>query len=200
MQKKTSRYGQPATDLILKLFESIHPLSDDLKQLIEMHSYVIDVKAGVRLVDIGQVQKQIYFILQGGVHSYYIDPKGNEISSWLLYEGDLAIAVYSFFSQKPSFEAIETLEPCSLLVLSYEKLNELYYKIPEFNFIGRVLTERYYIKSEEKANELRMLSAVERYRNLIERYPEVLKRTPLGIVASYLGITRSTLSRVRAKV
>jgi hypothetical protein len=79
-------------------------------------------------------------------------------------------------------------------------LIELYHKFPEFNFIGRVLTERYYIKSEEKANELRMLPAAERYRNLIERYPEVLKRTPLGIVASYLGITRSTLSRVRAKV
>lgn len=200
MQKKTSKYNQPPSDMILKLFESIHPLSDDLKQLIEMHSYVIDVKARVRLIDIGQVQKQIYFILKGGVRSYYIDPTGNEISSWLLYEGDLAIAVYSFFSQKPSFEAIETLEPCQLLVLSYEKLIELYHKFPEFNFIGRVLTERYYIKSEEKANELRMLSAAERYRNLIERYPEVLKRTPLGIVASYLGITRSTLSRVRAKV
>ncbi|WP_336834430.1 Crp/Fnr family transcriptional regulator [Sphingobacterium siyangense] len=200
MQKKTNRYSQSATDLIVKLFESIHPLSDDLKQLIEKHSYVIDVKAGVRLIDIGQVQKQIYFILQGGVHTYYIDPAGNEISSWLLYEGELAIAVYSFFSQKPSFEAIETLEPCRLLVLSYEKLNELYHKFSEFNFIGRVLTERYYIKSEEKANELRMLPAVERYRNLVERYPELLKRTPLGIVASYLGITQSTLSRIRAKV
>ncbi|KKO89723.1 cyclic nucleotide-binding protein [Sphingobacterium sp. Ag1] len=200
MQKKTNRYSQLATDLIVKLFESIHPLSNDLKQLIETHSYVIDVKAGVRLIDIGQVQKQIYFILQGGVHTYYIDPAGNEISSWLLYEGELAIAVYSFFSQKPSFEAIETLEPCRLLVLSYEKLNELYHTFPEFNFIGRVLTERYYIKSEEKANELRMLPAVDRYRNLVERYPEILKRTPLGIVASYLGITQSTLSRIRAKV
>ncbi|WP_343319254.1 Crp/Fnr family transcriptional regulator [Sphingobacterium multivorum] len=200
MQKKTNRYSQSATDLIVKLFESIHPLSNDLKQLIETHSYVIDVKAGVRLIDIGQVQKQIYFILQGGVHTYYIDPAGNEISSWLLYEGELAIAVYSFFSQKPSFEAIETLEPCRLLVLSYEKLNELYHTFPEFNFIGRVLTERYYIKSEEKANELRMLPAVDRYRNLVERYPEILKRTPLGIVASYLGITQSTLSRIRAKV
>lgn len=200
MQKKTNRYSQSATDLIVKLFESIHPLSDDLKQLIETHSYVIDVKAGVRLTDIGQVQKQIYFILQGGVHTYYIDPAGNEISSWLLYEGELAIAVYSFFSQKPSFEAIETLEPCRLLVLSSEKLNELYHKFPELNFIGRVLTERYYIKSEEKANELRMLPAVDRYRNLVERYPEILKRTPLGIVAPYLGITQSTLSRIRAKV
>jgi len=52
MQKKTNRYSQPATDLILKLFESIHSLSDDLKQLIETHSYVIDVKARVRLIDI----------------------------------------------------------------------------------------------------------------------------------------------------
>jgi len=200
MQKKTNRDNQPAADLILKLFESIHPLSDDLKLLIETHSYVIDVEAKVRLIDIGKVQKQIYFILQGGVRSYYIDPAGNEISSWLLFEGELAIAVYSFFSQKPSFEALETLEPCSLLVLSYAKLNELYHQFPEFNFIGRVLTERYYIQSEEKANELRMLPAIERYRNLIERYPAVLKRTPLGIVASYLGITQSTLSRIRAKV
>lgn len=76
-------------------------------------------------------------------------------------------------------------------------LDQLYQHYIEFNFIGRKLTEQYYIKNEAQANNLRMLNARQRYDQLLESNPELISRVPLGYIASYLGITQATLSRVR---
>lgn len=189
-----------AHERIVALFNRIHPISAGLSESIRQYSKVVTVEKKTQLLRNGETCKSIYFILQGGVRTYYIDKEGNDITSWLLFEGELAISVYSFFSQRPSFEALETLERCTLLALSYEKLSLLYHQYPEFNFIGRHLTEQYYIRSEAKANALRMLSAKERYLDLLQNRPQLLTRVPLGYIASYLGINQSTLSRIRASI
>ncbi|MCA5004554.1 Crp/Fnr family transcriptional regulator [Sphingobacterium bovistauri] len=186
--------------LVINIFERIHPLSENLKEKIFEGSDVIHIKKKDVLLNIGETSKYIYFIYNGSLRSYYLDQEGKDNTSWFLFENELAISVYSFFTQKPSFEAVETLEDCVLLRLSFKKLQQLYLEFPEFNYIGRILTEQYYIRSEEKANSLRMLSAKERYQQLIERYPEIIKRASLGYIASYLGITQHTLSRIRSKV
>lgn len=187
-------------NLVINIFERIHPLSENLKEKIFEGSDVIQIKKKDVLLNIGETSKYIYFIYKGSLRSYYLDQEGKDNTSWFLFENELAISVYSFFTQKPSFEALETLEDCVLLRLSFTKLQQLYLEFPEFNYIGRILTEQYYIRSEEKANSLRMLSAKERYLQLIECEPEIIKRTSLGHIASYLGITQHTLSRIRAKV
>lgn len=185
---------------VISLFESIFPLEEALKEDIKNWSEVISVKKKEKLVHQGETSKYIYFIYKGAIRSYYTNQEGHENISWLLFENELAIAVYSFFSQKPSFETLETLEDSILLRLSFEKLNQLYLTYPSFNYIGRLLTEQYYIRSEEKANALRMLTAKERYATLLSQYPQVIQRVSLGHIASYLGITQHTLSRIRSQI
>ncbi|MNR16719.1 hypothetical protein D3C85_1333380 [compost metagenome] len=73
----------------------------------------------------------------------------------------------------------------------------MYLKYMDFNFIGRKLTEYYYIRNEIQANDLRMLSAKERYEQLLKRSPQLFQRVSLGHIASYLGISQETLSRIR---
>lgn len=185
---------------VISIFNSIHPVSENLKEKIFEGSDVIQIKKKNLLLDIGETSKYIFFIYKGALRSYYLDQEGKDNTSWFLFENELAISVFSFFSQKPSFEALEALDDCILLRLSFAKLQKLYLEFPEFNYIGRILTEQYYIRSEEKANALRMLSAKERYLQLLERYPEIIPRVSLGHIATYLGITQHTLSRIRAKV
>ena len=191
---------QNAYKKILELFNGIYPISSGLAEGISQCSELIHCNKRAHLLHIDKTCKSIYFILRGGVRTYYIDREGNDVTSWLLFEGELAISVYSFFSQQPSFEAIEALEDCTLLRLSHEKLSLLYRQHLEFNYIARYLTEQYYIRSEAKANALRMLSAKERYLDLLENRPQLLARVPLGYIASYLGITQSTLSRIRGSI
>ena len=74
----------------------------------------------------------------------------------------------------------------------------LYRNCLEFNFIGRVLTEKYYRLSEQRLYSLRMQRAIERYDFIMERFPQIILRVPSKYIASYLGITEETLSRIRA--
>lgn len=184
---------------IIDFFDRIYPTTLELQSEIMSSTKVVSYPKRALLADIGQIHKNIYFILAGAIRTYYLDRDHEDITSWLLFEGDLAISVYSFYNQAPSFEAMEALEDTRALVLSYDTLMQLYKKHLEFNFIGRTLTESYYIKSEEKANTLRMLSAKERYEQLVSLYPTILRRVPLRYIASYLGITQSTLSRIRGQ-
>lgn len=188
-----------AHKLVVDFLDNIYPTSTELRSEIIQYSKVILFPKRTILADIGHVHKNIYFILEGAVRTYYRDRNCDDITSWLLFEGDLAISVYSFYTQAPSFEAMQTVEDTWVLTLSYDSLMKLYKKYMEFNFIGRTLTESYYIKSEEKANALRMLSAKERYDQLVKTHPKILRRVPLGHIASYLGITSSTLSRIRGQ-
>ena len=189
-----------AQDKILAIFNNIHPLGQELTDDIRLHSKLTRFEKKKHLLQFHQINKSVHFILSGCVRIYCINDKGEEHTSWLLTEGDLAISVYSFFSQRHSFEAMEALEECVTLEINHTALSELYKRHLEFNFIGRCLTEQYYIRSEEKANSLRMLSARERYLELLDTKPNLMQRVSLGHIASYLGITQSTLSRIRSKI
>ena len=89
------------------------------------------------------------------------------------------------------------MEDCILIELLREKVDKLYEEFLEFNFIGRKLTEHYYIQNEIQTNNLRTLSAKENYKQLVTNHPELIKRISLGYISSYLGISQETLSRIR---
>ncbi len=186
-----------AQNQILTLLRDIYPISKELTEEIRLHTTLVSYKKKTEVLSISKICNSILFIVKGGVRTYYIDNAGNDISSWLLFENELAISVFSFFGQQPSFEGMETLEDTLFLKLSYRHLTDLYIKYPEFNFIGRTFTEQYYIRSEAKANALRVLSAKDRYADLLQNQPQLLQRVSLGHIASYLGINQSTLSRIR---
>ncbi|KIA94316.1 hypothetical protein OC25_10380 [Pedobacter kyungheensis] len=182
---------------LFTVFSNIHPLSDELKSAIVKNSNVIQVKRKTTLLSAGESSNTIYFIVNGAARVYYLDKDGKQTNTWFLFENELLISVYSFFTGQPSFEYIETLEDATLIAVKREKLDELYLKYMDFNFIGRKLTEYYYIRNEMQANDLRILSAKERYEQLLKRNPQLFQRVSLGHIASYLGISQETLSRIR---
>jgi len=79
-------------------------------------------------------------------------------------------------------------------------LQSIYKKYLEFNYIGRVLTEKYYTLSEQRLYAMRMQRSLERYMHLLENFPELVKRVPSKYLASYLGITDVTLSNIKSKI
>jgi CRP-like cAMP-binding protein len=182
---------------LFAVFNSIYPLSHELKSAIVKNSNVIEVKRKTTLLSAGETSNTIYFIISGGARVYYLNKDGKQTNTWFLFENELLISVYSFFTAQPSFEYIETLEDTILIAVKREKLDEMYLKYMDFNFIGRKLTEYYYIRNEIQANDLRMLSAKERYEQLLKRSPQLFQRVSLGHIASYLGISQETLSRIR---
>ena len=112
-------------------------------------------------------------------------------------EGDVIVSVKSFFKQTASEECIQALDDCLIYYITYSELQFIYRNFPEFNFVGRVLTERYYTLSEQRLYALRMQRSHDRYAYLMEHHAELIQRVPSKFLASYLGITEVTLSNIK---
>ncbi len=184
--------------VLLQICNAIVPLEDEVIAAIEQALTYKPLKKRELLLKEGQTSKHIYFIESGLIRSFYTEGE-TEITTWFMKENDLIISVKSFFQQVPSIENLEAVEDCALYYISYKNLDELYTKYQSFNTIGRVLTQHYYIMSEERLLNLRKKEAITRYKYLLQYHPQIIMRCPLKHIASYLGITIETLSRLRAK-
>lgn len=184
---------------LLHFLESIHPMSDGLKEHLAVTLKEKQLSRKEYLLRAGQVSRRICFIARGLLRCFYLKDD-QEVSSWFMKEGDVIVSVESFFGQMESYESIVALEDCLLYYITYDELQHIYRHFPEFNFIGRVLLERYYTLSERRLYSLRMQRSPERYEYLLEHHPELIQRVPMKYLASYLGITEETLSRIRSKL
>jgi CRP/FNR family transcriptional regulator, anaerobic regulatory protein len=171
-------------------------MSDGLKQHLATTLKEKQLPRKDYLLKAGQVSRKICFIAKGLLRCFYIKDE-QEVSSWFMKEGDVIVSVESFFSQEESYESIQALEDCLLYYITYDELQYLYRHFPEFNFIGRVLLEKYYKLSEQRLYSLRMQRSQERYEYLLENHREMVLRVPAKYLASYLGITEQYLSMLK---
>lgn len=184
---------------LLQHINSIHPVSQQLQEHLFNHLTQVTIPKKGYLLKQGRVCSNLYFIEKGLARCFYLKD-GKEVSSWFMKEGDMIISVESFFKQQPGYENIQALEELEVLALKYSELQLMYHKFPEFNFIARVLTEKYYTLSEQRLFSLRMQRALERYEYIMEHHPDIIKRVSSSYIASYLGITLETLSRIKHQV
>lgn len=187
------------TDRLIRSLSLIAPLSAELQNAFS--SYVTENAYPKKhlLLKAGHVAKRIYFINEGFARAFYFTKNIKECTSWFMGQGDLMISVYSFFTQQPAAENIELLEDSVIQSMTWGQLQSIYADFKEFNYIGRIITEKYYIQSEERAILLRTLTAKERYEFLLNSHPDIFQKASLGQIASYLGISQETLSRVRGR-
>lgn len=183
---------------LLYFLEGIYPLSEQLKLHLLKILKVTHIEKKEYLLKAGHISTRVYFIANGLLRCFYIK-EDVDVSSWFMKEGDVIFSVESFINQKPSNENIQALEDATLLYIDYDELQSIYRQFPEFNFIGRVLTEKYYVLSEQRSYSLRMQRAQERYDYLLDFHSELILRVPGKYLASYLGITEVTLSKIKGK-
>jgi CRP-like cAMP-binding protein len=185
-------------DKLLQILNQFMPLSPELISELSACIFTRKTKKGEIIVSEGDVCDYIFFIAKGSLRGFYFH-EGREITSWIEFENDFSSATYSFVTRKPGFENIESTENSILYVISYNDLNRIYKNHPEFNYIGRLLTEKYYVGLMERTICLQYQTATERYEQLVSNQPYMLQRASLGHIASYLGISQETLSRIRKK-
>ncbi len=156
-------------------------------------------RKGERLIDEGDVCKNLIFIEKGLVRQFYYK-NGKELTEHISYENGIVMNIESLFQQEPSRLMIETLEASNIWLIPLNDLQRISDSFVDIQRLYRIILKSSLIESQIKADILRFEPANVRYLKLMEYHPEILKRTPLVHVASLLQMTPETLSRVRSSL
>ena len=156
-------------------------------------------RKGERLIDEGDVCKNLIFIEKGLVRQFYYK-NGKELTEHISYENGIVMNIESLFQQEPSRLMIETLEASNIWLIPLNDLERISDSFVDIQRLYRTILKSSLIESQIKADILRFEPANVRYLKLMEYHPEILKRTPLVHVASLLQMTPETLSRVRSSL
>ncbi|WP_367914231.1 Crp/Fnr family transcriptional regulator [Leadbetterella sp. DM7] len=162
----------------------------------------VKVPAKTVLLREGDISKKVFFIEKGCVRVWF-NNNGKDVTFQFFFENDRVSSTESFRKSIPSIVTIETVEPCTLWVISKKDMDRIMsdgFEIPEIRHkLLDVLFDRniHYMKH--------CLSFIkdtpqQRYLNLLKEKPEIIKRVPQHYIASYLGITTVHLSRIRSKL
>ncbi|PCJ82750.1 MAG: cAMP-binding protein [Bacteroidetes bacterium] len=148
----------------------------------------------------GEIQKEMGFVCKGLLRRYYINEKGNKITTGFISENNYATDYPAFIRQKPSKYFIECLEPSILIKLPYDKIQEGYAKFKGSEMYGRLIAEYVLTVQTDRVESFLFENAEERYLNFINDNKDIMNRISLSHLASHLGIERQSLSRIRSKI
>lgn len=173
------------------------PVSEKLTTRLTEISRFETIDKGRLLHRPNGVCSHTYFIQEGLLRIYY-KKEEKEITDNFCAEGEWITSIYSFMRNVPDNCYIQTLEPCQLLAIHLEQLEQCFTDFPEMERFGRMLISQYFVEQSERIISLQFHSAKERYRFFQQTAPNKIHRVPLGMLASHLGMTQETLSRTRA--
>lgn len=162
---------------------------EKLSSYFEMHNF----DDHSLLLREGQIADFLGFITKGIIRTYEYNEHGNEITKFFFKENQFITNLDSYTNCVPSKCTIETITPCTLLII--KKSETL--KLPEWPEIFNMLVQKTLITKIEAQHNLRNSRAGEKYATFISNNGDIINRIPLQYIASYLGITPQTLSRIR---
>jgi CRP-like cAMP-binding protein len=148
----------------------------------------------------GETCKAKAYLNKGCARNFVLDEQGHERILFFAFEdwwiGDLE----SYYSDKPGTNYVQMLEDSELLIIPKEKFQKLEMEIPKLKqwYTSKML--RSASASRNRIEEMKTLSAEERYLNLLEKQPHIFQRIPLQYIASYLNIEPQSLSRMRSRL
>lgn len=188
------------TELILENVRKHISLGEEETKLFVSCLEARSVRRHVVLAKAGEVCRHSLFVVEGALKSYTVSNDGSAHVLSFAVDGWWIADMYSLISQRPGVLQIESLANSKLLLLSREKQELLYSKVPRFERFFRILAENALVASQQRIINNLTLTAEERYLHFMEKYPFVLECAPLSNIASYLGMTPEFLSKIRRRL
>jgi CRP-like cAMP-binding protein len=189
-----------AFDRLKAVLESLVPLSGQEWTALRDAFAERTVKSKTVLTKEGEIEGEIYFLSAGLARLYYLNRDNDQITAFIFSENMFASCLESFINQQPSTQNLETLEDCTLLVLTKDKLDMLYERVPVTHVIMRKVMEARFVSAQRLLSSYILASPKERYELFALNYPHLVQRVPQYILASFLGITPVSLSRIRKRI
>jgi CRP-like cAMP-binding protein len=144
----------------------------------------------------GEVENNFNFIASGLIRKYY--KKGShEINTQISMEGHLIVSQESFHSRQPSEYFIETIEPSTVVSITYDDLEKIYASSHRMEHLARLLITYAMVIKDKWQMQLVKMTPRERFLKFVTKNPELMQRVPQKFLASYLNIKPETFSRFK---
>jgi len=149
-----------------------------------------------KLVEEGEVEKYLNFILQGLARKFFIR-KNEEMVMQFSRENEIICCYDSFMSGEPSNFSVEAVEDMVVVSITHENVEKLYEFSPKMERLGRLIATQEYLKKESFEYNRVRLTSQERFINFIRNNGYLLQRVPQKYLASYLNMKPETFSRLK---
>jgi CRP-like cAMP-binding protein len=189
-------------DIMERLFQYLHsyyPLSWELKYRLTQILKFKKFRKRAFILEEGQICEKIYFIERGLLRCFHLKA-GNQVSNWFMKEGDVAIAVESFFGRVPSYQFIQALEETDVYYITYSELQAICREFNEFYIHRCLIVEKYYMLSEQRHFAIQCQSATEKYKYLVDHSPDLLRRVASKYIASFVGLSEVHFSAIKSQI
>ncbi|MFB6456789.1 Crp/Fnr family transcriptional regulator [Chitinophaga sp. Hz27] len=185
---------------LIKQISYFIQLSAEEKEWITEKFVPREYKKGDYFLREGQVCREIGFIYSGLVRYVVIKENGEEMTvdfdKEMFYTGNYA----SLLDKSPSGTSIQCIEPTTLLVISYDDLQDFYTHIAEGQKFGRMICEVLYVKAIKKVHSLYSKQPEQRYLHFLDTYADLVPRLPQYYISSFVGVQPPSLSRIRKRL
>ncbi len=152
------------------------------------------------LTKAGEVEKYLYFVVEGVQRVYYFDEQNREATLVFTYAPSFGGVLDAFLLQQPSRYYYETLTPSVFLRAPALEVLSLIDKRPTLGYIIRQGLTNTLSGVLERLVELQCYSSEEKFKKLLQRSPYILQLVPHKYLANYLGIEATNFSKLINKV
>jgi CRP-like cAMP-binding protein len=159
-----------------------------------------EAKRKVLLTAEGQVERHLYFVLEGVQRAYAVAADGREATLVFMYPPSFAGVADSFLLQKPSRYCFETLTPSVFLRTTFRELDEVMLRHHALERAIRELLGNALAGALARQIELQSSTAEQRFRALMARSPHLLQLVPHKYIANYLGMDATNFSKFLGSV
>src|SRR6185503_17119111 len=171
-------------------------LTDEEFKTLATRLHLVNFEKKTKLVDIGEIATNIYFVIKGITRRYFYRGK-QEMVTHLIREGGMMGSIISFLTGEPSRYVLETIEPVTAYAISKKDLEELFAIDKKWEKFGRKIITAFFLQIEYHNINMIRYSTRERFINFMKESPDLVLRVPQKYLASYLEIQPETFSRLK---
>jgi CRP-like cAMP-binding protein len=181
---------------VLRALADTGLLSSTELEEVSAHLTCRELQKGECLIKEGQVCGEIVFLESGLLRSFYVNPKGDDITYCVTFEKNFISAYSSYISGAPAVENIEAMVGSKVSIIQKEFIEKKADSSLAFSKLMRFYAESYILEMEGRLLSYQNESAKDRYVFLLENYPHYIGQISKQHLASYLGISSRHLNRI----
>lgn len=196
---------QPISDgsfeRLATVLEGFMPLSVQLKLELKDALREVSLPANKLLLNVGQVQHVVWFLLSGLAREFREDPVTlEEKTSWFWTADGFLFDDSAFFAQEPSYRGIQLLDKSQVVCLSYTDFKLLQQGFLEVQLLSEKVRGHYSRLRKRHGEESHALSAMQRYLSEQTLLDQLWGKVKLRHVSEFMRMAPDTLGRLRKQL